>query len=486
MKKIFLFAIALLLTQLSRAQWEDDFNLSDTPDTSYITLGMSRTLAAKGDTIHVVWYEKTEEQWEIFYTQSTDGGLNWEWATRLTYTEGRSSTPSLSVSGSSVYVVWVEKIEGNYEICFKRSPDSGETWGEDILLTDDDFYPYEPVIAVSGSYVHVVWVDWDNQENLRLYYKNSPDGGVSWEDEQWLSANSPKAWNPTIEANGSDVFVAWNDERDINIEIYFSKSSNNGSTWGPETRLTYDLNMQLFPSVALSGQSVHIAWYDDRFGEGEICYKRSTDGGATWSEDIRVTDDPAASWNPNLAVSGSVIHLVWQDARSGRWDIYYNHSTDGGDTWATETILNDFSFMSYRPHIAVDGNVLHVVWYDYRDFNYEIYYKRNPTGGMVGVEEQLRAEGGGLRVYPNPACQQLTVDSRQLTVRSSQFAGGSSQMDLRFEILDLVGREIKIISNIPALPCTINISNLPDGIYILKMMDESGSERSAKFMKIKE
>ena len=102
---------------------------------------------------------------------------------------------------------------------------------------------------------------------------------------------------------------------------------------------------------------------------------------------------------------------------------------------------------------------------------------------MVGVEEQLRAEGGGLSVYPNPACVQLTVDSWQLTVRSSQFAGGSSQMDLRFEILDLVGREIKIISNIPALPCTINISALPDGIYILKMMDESGNEGAVKFVK---
>ena len=104
---------------------------------------------------------------------------------------------------------------------------------------------------------------------------------------------------------------------------------------------------------------------------------------------------------------------------------------------------------------------------------------------LTGVVE-LRAKGIELRVYPNPAFDQLTVDSWQLTVRSSKFAGGNSQVDLRFEILDLVGREIKIISNIPALPCTINISALPDGIYILKMTDDSGNAGAVKFIKAAE
>jgi hypothetical protein len=493
MKKLSLFVIALLFTQLSFAQWEDDFRLTDTPDTSYVFYGMTHTLAVKGDTVHVVWYEKIDDNWDIFYVRSTDGGNNWDWETRLTSTEGSSRIPSVSVSGSSVYVVWQESIDGNLEICFKRSPDGGETWGDNVRLTNDISYSYEAVIATSGSFVHLAWVSVDLENNYHVLYKNSSDGGLTWSSERWLSPNSIMAFNPSIAADGSGVCVAWNDNRDGNYEIYFSKSSDNGSSWGPETRLTDDPNLQLFPSVAVSGQEVHLVWEDERFGYAEIVHKMSSDGGVTWGEDLRITNDPAPSWNPNLAVSGSVLYLVWQEGRSGFWDIYYNYSTDGGITWATDTQLNDFSYMSYRPHIAADGSVLHVIWYDYRDFNYEIYYKRNPTGGMVGVDEQLRAKGVGLSVYPNPASRQLTVGGLSRgacdegsAVGGQQSAVGGRRSAVGISIVDLYGRAIIEIGDPISFPYQIDISNLPDGVYILKVTDDSGNESAVKFVKKRE
>ncbi|MBZ0201847.1 MAG: hypothetical protein K8I03_02390 [Ignavibacteria bacterium] len=34
--------------------------------------------------------------------------------------------------------------------------------------------------------------------------------------------------------------------------------------------------------------------------------------------------------------------------------------------------------------VAADGNLVHVVWYDDRDGNTEIYYKRSINGGAAG------------------------------------------------------------------------------------------------------
>jgi len=36
--------------------------------------------------------------------------------------------------------------------------------------------------------------------------------------------------------------------------------------------------------VVSNGDFVHVAWFDDRDGNSEIYYKRSTNGGITWEQ----------------------------------------------------------------------------------------------------------------------------------------------------------------------------------------------------------
>ena len=496
MKKLFLFALALFATQFSQAQWEEDVRLTDTPDTSYLSLNNYHCIAASGDTVHIVWYDKSEGNWEIFYKRSTDCGLNWEPDKRLTYDEEFSGWPSISLSGPAVNIVWTDLRNGNAEVYFIRSSDGGTNWDDDIRLTEDPFYSYSPVITSSGSNIHLSWVNKDLEEGTwKVFYKNSSDGGINWGEDTWLSVNSPDAYCPSIAASGSDVYVVWNDNRDGNgnLEIYYRKSSDNGLTWGPETRLTNDPANSLLPSVSASGSSVDVAWMDSRTTTWDIYYKGSKDGGESWGNDIQVTNDPYTSGFPNIAYSNSVLHLVWGDTRSGYNDVYYNYSVDGGMTWAEETQLNDISISSMYPFIAVSGPVLHVIWRDLRDFNFEIYYKRNPIGGLVGMEDEpLRSSGGIISVSPNPASRQLTVGSSQFPVGSSQSAAEQSDVPIksgsavRLSIVDLYGREIKEFPDVSSFPCILDISDLTNGLYILRIIDEEGKSSSVKFLKIAE
>lgn len=473
MKKLLLIALALFAFQFSRAQWENDIRLTDTPDTSYMFFGMSHSIAASKDTVHVVWYDKSEGNWEIFYKRSTDGGLNWEQGTRMTDDEARSTTPAISLSGSVVHVVWTDTRDGNREIYYNRSVDGGTNWEGESRLTDDISYSYEPTVSSSGSYVHVVWVNTDLEGFYQVLYKHSIDGGITWGPEYWLSGNSLMAYNPSIATSDSDVYVVWNDCRDQCAEIYYSKSTDNGLSWGPEIRLTNALDLSQLPSIGVSGSVVHIAWEDWRNDCPEIYYKGSVDGGSTWGEDTRVTFNQA-SRSPNLAVSNSVIHIVWTDYRNGLPDIFYSYSAWGGEIWAPGTKLNDFSSSSTHPFIAVSDTILHVVWFDYRDGNYEIYYKRNPTGGApFGIENApLPGSKGMVSISPNPASRQLTVGSRQSSVRLS--------------IVDLYGREIKEFGNVSSFPYLIDISDLSDGVFLLRVMDDEGKSGFVKFLKIAE
>ncbi|MBK7159928.1 MAG: hypothetical protein IPH77_15705 [Ignavibacteria bacterium] len=52
--------------------------------------------------------------------------------------------------------------------------------------------------------------------------------------------------------------------------------------------------------------------------------------------------------------------------------------------WIADTQLT-VNFASQNPSVSVSGTAVYVVWKDYRDGNWEIYSKRNPTGNPIGI-----------------------------------------------------------------------------------------------------
>ena len=173
----------------------------------------------------------------------------------------------------------------------------------------------------------------------------------------WTSWNY--AWN--VASSGDIVHVVWWDERDGNWEIYYKRSTDGGISWGADTRLTNNSSESYNPSVSVSGSVVHVVWYDERDGNLEIYYKRSTDGGVSWGADTRLTNNPAESHSPSASISGSVVHVVWRDNRDGNYEIYYKRSTDGGVSWEADTRLTNNPGISEHPSVSVSGSAVHVV-----------------------------------------------------------------------------------------------------------------------------
>jgi hypothetical protein len=97
-----------------------------------------------------------------------------------------------------------------------------------------------------------------------------------------------------------------------------------------------------------------------------------------WTTAQRLTWTSGFSGEPDIAIdSNNVIHVVWYDNRPGNNEIYYKNSSDGGTTWMASEKLTWNSGDSGWPDIAADpsGN-LHLVWYDDTPGNREIFYRR--------------------------------------------------------------------------------------------------------------
>jgi hypothetical protein len=103
--------------------------------------------------------------------------------------------------------------------------------------------------------------------------------------------------------------------------------------------------------------------------------------------------------------------------------------------------------------------------------------KTDATGNIiVGTDEER-----GTRqtvIYPNPASRQLTFG------QLGSWTVGQSAVN--YSIYDLFGREIKDLGKISSFPYHIDITELPDGVYILRCTDEKGIYFSLKFLKIAE
>ena len=115
---------------------------------------------------------------------------------------------------------------------------------------------------------------------------------------------------------------------------------------------------------------------DNSPGNAEIYYKKSTDGGSTWTTK-RLTNNSGNSYSPAIALdSNNYIQVAWYDYIGGDNQIFHKRSTNGGATWTTKRLTYS-SGGSVHPAITTDsGNNIHVVWHGNAPGNNEIFYKK--------------------------------------------------------------------------------------------------------------
>ena len=273
-------------------------------------------------------------------------------------------------SGSTIHAAWNDNRDGNYEIYYKRSTDDGVTWGSDTRLTTDNGASQRPSLAVSGNFVHMVWND--RVSNEEIYYKQSTNSGLTWGSGIRLTNDPNLSTYPSIAASSNLVVTAWGENRDGNYEIYYKRSTDYGITWGADTRLTNDAAVSLQACVVFTGSTLHISWHDNRNSNDEVYYRRSNDGGLTWEAEVRIATLPGASFFASMHAAGNLVLIAWVENSDGNPEIYSRRSTDLGITWEANVRHTNNASISIRPTVSITGNNVHLVYQDNVDGNDEI------------------------------------------------------------------------------------------------------------------
>jgi hypothetical protein len=305
---------------------------------------------------------------------------------RLTYTSAASQQAVQAYDGSNdFYVAWRE----DKYVHFRRNTNNGVSgyWNatQTVVGNGELDTAENPVdIAAVGSYVYLVF-SWrpDASADYEIWLIRSTNNGTTWLTAQQISNNAANSTRPTIACSGQYVYVAWQDYSPGNWEILYRRSTDYGANWGTEVRLTYNTGVSDMPDMAAADNEVYLVWRDNTPGNYEIQFKGSGNYGSTFGGPWRLTYNPGNSWYPRVACTstGQYVYVAWSDNNPGNYEIFFKRNTTYGTSggWSGPTRIcysTNAGSVSWYPDIdCTDGGYVDIVWSDNNCGNSEIYGK---------------------------------------------------------------------------------------------------------------
>lgn len=383
---------------------------------------------------------------------SNDGGYTWGNG-NLQSTLGVYGDPCLVIDTAGVFYYfhlsspqgqptsWLDRI-----VC-QRSTNNGLSWNDGTGLGKNDPKQQDKEWVAVNPFNNELYATWtqfdsygvpDTSQKTVIRFSKSSDQGLSWTEAITISEVSGNCIDsdstvegavPAVGPNG-EIYTAWAGP----AGLVFDRSLDGGVTW-----LDHDIFVDEMPGgwdynipgiyranglpVTACDRSpgpyqgnIYINWSDQRNGtdDTDIWLSRSTDGGNTWSEAIRVNNDEPGkqqffTW---MTVDQATGHIwcVFYDRRNysdNKTDVFLAVSIDGGQTFNNFRVSESpftpsaGTFFGDYTNIAAHDGVIRPIWTRLDEFELSVYTAiidtmhasiMEPEAGPVAIETN----------YPNP------------------------------------------------------------------------------------
>jgi len=256
--------------------------------TNFLGTNTGTQITTDGSTnVYVVWQNSTD----ILFARSTDSGQNFGAVQDIGDSSGlfAASLPEIITAGNNVYVVWQQL--GNIQ--FARNTNNGDSasWIAPITIgtTGGSNAGNTPKIATSasGGTVYAVWRD-DSTGGGDIIFKKSTDSGATFgfpttPSDGNLSGNTGLSTTPDISVSGTNVHVVWRDSTPSGSQndILYLLSTDSGDTFGSSQNVSDDTESSDQQKLAASGSTPFVVWKDD--SPGEILFRTGTPSAITVS-----------------------------------------------------------------------------------------------------------------------------------------------------------------------------------------------------------
>ena len=325
----------------------------------------------------------------VWIYTSHDGGRTWPWNQPFPNSSEnifRNSDPVATARDDGrLYVLTLGTgmpVIENHGLFITWSDDDGVTWREAVTVTarEDTGFDDKEWLAIDQSprspTYHRMYVAWRPAFYEGMWSTYSTDGGLTWSVPITAAVGDIHAAYPVVDGNGRLILFFVDPLKvDEPGAIRFVASDDGGETFGapqhvadirqPKSPLSDADTFRVFSIISAAvdptePDRVYVAWTDARDAESngaDAMLAYSHDGGATWSEPVRLSTEPTGRVRDDFlpvihAGARGRLHAFWMDRRGDPDNVLVNAvhraSDDGGKTWGPTSRVSD---------LATDHNV---------------------------------------------------------------------------------------------------------------------------------
>ena len=431
------------------------------------------TVDANGNFFAIILsFNSTSEPDGYFIFESTDKGRTWS-APRTVINQvpgvfedkeliacDRTSSPYQG----NLYVTWARFYA--IDIMNTRSTNRGFNWSTPVPVSDASSSYQWPVPAVGPS--GDLYIAWCASNAIR--FDRSTDGGLTFGTDRTIQSIYSMSRNlkggliatysyPAMDVDitggsyNGNIYIAFMDNgTDGFPDMYVTKSTDRGQTWSARRRINDDpLNNridQFHPWLTVDRTGcISVIFYDSRLDPNnmlcDVYMVQSTDGGNTWSNNIRVT-----TVSSDLRLKGNVLEPP--DPTKPLAGMFAGH-------------IGEYNGVAASSRFNVVP-----IWTDTRNGNQDTYVGVFHYSGI----EAVAGAGGSVRFSckPNPVRDRLEIE---LMVEQP----GHYEICL----YDGLGRRMKELFGGALLPgrhrlTSVGLSEMRPGVYFIEVESSSGTE----------
>jgi hypothetical protein len=358
---------------------EDTIPMQDTQNETAIVLGANSNIVAAYNDTGAVTYPSFADLAGVGYSVSADAGASFA---------DKGNPPA-----NGAY--WA-----GFDPVLARSDKTGT-----IFLSDNSINANTFNTATRGSGEQVnIFRSLDNGVSFSAPLNGTPGFvvGIDVADKPWITVDNYPG------PGYGNVYLVWtdfnfkNDGSEIDKGIFFTRSTDNGVTWGPSGGVPIAVKPGSNPTedawvTVGPDHTVYLFWWDGSNPSENIMIRKSTDQGQTFSNPVTVarlntktnlgdlgltySNTNTSSFHTSVIPQAAVdpvtgdIYVVYADEPKNsikdKADIFLSMSSDGGNTWSGPLRVNDDATTTdqWNPAIALtpDGTHLFITSYDRRN-----------------------------------------------------------------------------------------------------------------------
>jgi hypothetical protein len=466
---------------------------------------------------------------------STNGGLNWFGTDSCLggpNINNHGGDPGIAIDKNGIFLLTHIGNGTPYGVFAHYSNNMGSTWSSAVILTQgvltEDKGTMTTDTRPSSTYYGRSYAAWVNfQAPFPVLFSYTSNSGLNWVPNAQVNPG------PLRRCSGGDiktgplgeVYVTWAGVSDTLPSTErlagFASSSNGGTSWNVSQNIfgmsgiagflptKSNIRVNGIPRLAIDNTSgarqgwIYIITNEKNNSpagsDPDILFHRSTDGGQTWSQGIRVNQDPVNNgkiqYFPAICVdSTGAINVLYYDDRNTTSDsaqVYISRSTTGGDTWY-DFQVSDKTFHPQPIPGAATGyqgdfisitsarNKLFPVWMANYTGRYQIWMTILDIDliGIKKISSNVPTDYELKQNYPNPFNPSTKI---KFDIRPPlNPLLGKQGTGVVLKIYDILGRKVSTLVNGLLQPgsyeATWDASGKPSGVYFYELTTDSFKE----------